>query len=184
MTTAEATLPIIRRRVGLTLILAALGALFLLLIYGLGTRVPGSLQGRPAPEFTLALFDGGEISLSDLRGQVVVVNFWASWCTPCRDEAPLLEEAWRSYRDRGVVFLGVDYVDTEGEALAYLSEFGITYPNGPDRGSLIGRAFGITGIPETFFIDPQGTVAFVYPIPIDRATLVAALEEMLAYGGY
>ena len=184
MTTAEATLPIIRRRVGLTLILAALGALFLLLLYGLGTRVPGSLEGRPAPQFTLSLFDGGEISLSDLRGQVVVVNFWASWCPPCRAEAPLLEEAWRSYRDRGVVFLGVDYVDTEAEARAYLREFGVTYPNGPDRGSRIARAFGITGIPDTFFIDRQGIVARAYPMPIDRATLVAALEEMLAHGGY
>ncbi|MFQ5945074.1 MAG: TlpA family protein disulfide reductase [Anaerolineae bacterium] len=180
MAAAEATFPITRRRIGLTLILAALGLLFLLLLYALGTRVPGSLEGRPAPDFTLALFDGREISLSDLRGQVVVVNFWASWCSPCRKEAPLLEEAWRSYGDRGVVFLGVDYVDTESEARAYLRQFGITYPNGPDRGSLIGRAFGITGVPETFFIDPQGKVAFAFPIPIDRASLTAALEELLA----
>ncbi len=180
MTAAETAVLITRRRVGLALILLALGVLFLLLLYGLGTRVPGGLEGQPAPEFTLALFDGGEISLSDLRGQVVVVNFWASWCPPCRDEAPLLEDAWRSYRDRGAVFLGVDYVDTESEARAYLKEFDVTYPNGPDRGSLIGRAYGITGVPETFFIDRQGTVAFAFPIPIDRASLITTLEELLA----
>lgn len=95
----------------------------------------------PAPDFTLPLFEGGEIILSDLQGQVVVINFWASWCIPCRDEAPFLEQVWRKYRDQGVVFLGVDYLDTNKEAQAFLEEFGVTYPNGPDIGTKIAKQY-------------------------------------------
>ena len=90
----------------------------------------GPASSGSAPDFTLNTFEGETIRLSDLRGQVVVINIWASWCVPCRDEAPVLERLWREYRDRGVVFLGVDYADTEREARAFIAEFGLTYPNG------------------------------------------------------
>ncbi|HIP71854.1 MAG TPA: TlpA family protein disulfide reductase, partial [Anaerolineae bacterium] len=97
----------------------------------------GQVDSGMAPDFTLTSFDGETITLSELRGQVVIINFWASWCPPCREEAPYLEATWRKYKDQGVVFIGVDYVDTETAALAYIEEFDITYFNGPDVGTRI-----------------------------------------------
>lgn len=112
-----------------------------------------------APEFELTTFDGEVVSLADLAGKGVVLNFWASWCDPCRAEADLLERAWRLEQDRGIVFIGLDYLDQEHAALAYLAEFDITYPNGPDLQSAAARRYGIQGVPETFFIDPEGKIA-------------------------
>lgn len=116
--------------------------------------------GRPVPAYTLTTFDDSQISSADLAGKVVVINFWASWCKPCEQEAAELEEAWRFYQPRGdVVFLGIAYTDTEKKALGYLERFGITYPNGPDLGTRISHAFGITGVPETYIVDRDGNLA-------------------------
>jgi cytochrome c biogenesis protein CcmG/thiol:disulfide interchange protein DsbE len=112
--------------------------------------------GARIPDFTLTTFDGQTFNTADLRGQVIVINFWASWCDPCKEEAAALEQANQEYRERGVVFLGVNYVDTEPEALAYLDEFGITYPNGPDLGTEVSQAFRMRGVPETYVVDGQG----------------------------
>lgn len=135
--------------------------LFLILGVGLFTAQQGQVNvGEPAPEFELIAFTGETYQLSDLREKVVVVNFWASWCESCKPEAKDLEDAYQSYRSRGdVIFLGVDYVDTEPEALAYLEEFGVTYPNGPDLRTKISQAYRIRGVPETFIIDQQGIIA-------------------------
>jgi cytochrome c biogenesis protein CcmG/thiol:disulfide interchange protein DsbE len=140
------------------------------------------LQGRAAPDFTLPLFDQfeqDEIALADLRGQVVVVNFWASWCVECYKEAELLEQAWQDYKDRGVMFVGVDYLDTDTEALAYMAKYGITYPSGPDIGDKISQDYAITGVPETFFIDKEGNIAHVQIGPIERAQLYSLLESLV-----
>ncbi len=111
-----------------------------------------------APDFTFTTFDGKTIHLADLRGKGVVVNFWASWCDPCRDEAKLMEQAWQREKGNNIVFLGLDYLDQEHAAQAYLNEFGITYASGPDIQSAAARQYGITGVPETFFIGPDGMV--------------------------
>ncbi|MCB0191520.1 MAG: TlpA family protein disulfide reductase [Anaerolineae bacterium] len=134
----------------------------------------------PAPDFTLPLFEGSDITLSDLEGQVVVVNFWASWCIPCRDEAPFLEQAWRKYRDQDVVFLGVDYLDTDKEAQAFLAEFGVSYPNGPDIGTKIAKQYRLTGVPETFFIAKDGRLGDMEIGPLTEERLVQAIEKLLA----
>ncbi len=141
------------------------------------------LQGRKAPEFSLPLFDQfdqAEIALADLRGQVVVVNFWASWCVECYKEAELLEQAWQDYKNRGVMFIGVDYLDTDTAGLAYMEKYGITYPSGPDIGDKISRAYAITGVPETFFIDQAGNIVHVQIGPIGRAELYALLDKLVA----
>lgn len=157
-------------------------ALLALLGWGLSRATAGQLDRGPAPDFELTTFDGGTVRLSDLRDQVVVINFWASWCLPCREEAPVLEATWRAYRDRGVVFIGVDYVDTEREALAYIQEFDLTYPNGPDLGTRIAQAYRIQGVPETFFVDRQGFLRGVHIGPITEEQLVARIEALLAEG--
>jgi len=141
------------------------------------------LQGSKAPEFTLPLFDQfeeDEVALADLRGQVVVINFWASWCVECYKEAELLEQAWQDYKGQGVMFLGVDYLDTEKEALAYMAKYGITYPSGPDIGDRISQDYGITGVPETFFIDKDGNIAHVQIGPIEKPQLYGLLEKLVA----
>ena len=122
--------------------------------------------GGPAPLFTLPeLGSSGDpislanaISLASYRGKVVVLNFWASWCNPCKDEAPLLESAWDRYKDKGVVVLGVDAQDFGVDARRFVDNEGITYPIARDKyGSTLGH-YGVTGFPETWFIDRQGRI--------------------------
>jgi cytochrome c biogenesis protein CcmG, thiol:disulfide interchange protein DsbE len=119
-----------------------------------------------APEFAFTTFDGQKIALSDLRGKGVVLNFWASWCDPCRDEAALLEATAQREKDNGIVFIGLDYLDQEPAAKAYLAEFGITYPSGPDLQSAAARKYGIKGVPETFMINPQGEIQDIVIGPV------------------
>ena len=119
-----------------------------------------------APAFTFTTFEGETISLADLKGQGVVLNFWASWCDPCREEAAMLEATWQAEQENGIVFIGLDYLDQEPAAKAYLAEFGITYPNGPDLQSAAARRYGIKGVPETFFINPQGEITDIVIGPI------------------
>ncbi len=148
---------------GRVLVWAFLGGLLLLLFFGLlraqGTNVR---IGKPAPDFTLTTYDGQVIQLSALRGKVVLINFWASWCKPCEDEAEELEAAWRYFQPRGdVLFLGIAWTDTEEKSLAYLQRFGITYPNGADMGTRISQLYRITGVPETYLVDRQGNLVYI-----------------------
>lgn len=162
------------------LLMAAVVALLALLGWGLARAKAGPKGSGPAPDFTLETFDGESIRLSELRGQVVVINFWASWCPPCREEAAYLEATWRAYRAKGVVFIGVDYVDTDAEALAYIDEFDITYPNGPDLGTRISQAYRIRGVPETFFVAKDGTLRGVKIGPLAPPELEDRLVPLLA----
>lgn len=130
-----------------------------------------------APDFTFTTFEGQTISLADLRGKGVVLNFWASWCDPCREEAALLESAWRREKENGIVFIGLDYLDQEPAAKAYLAEYDISYPNGPDLQSQAARRYGIKGVPETYFIAPDGTIVQTVIGPI---TNPAQLDTFLA----
>ena len=145
-------------------ILAWVFVLGLLLVLGIGlirTQEGPIGVGDRIPDLTLTTFQGDLIPFKELEGEVVVINFWASWCKPCEQEAAELEQAYQMYKDKGVVFLGVDYVDTETEARQYLEKFGITYPNGPDLGTRISQAFRIRGVPETYIIGPDGRLAAV-----------------------
>ncbi|HIC88431.1 MAG TPA: TlpA family protein disulfide reductase [Anaerolineae bacterium] len=168
-------------RLGMGQIIALLlaAAFLALMAFGLIRRYQGRVEHGPAPDFTLTTFDGEQITLSNLRGHPVVLNFWASWCQPCKVEAPDLEQAWRDYKDQGVMFIGVDYLDQEHPAKAYLAEFDITYPNGPDIGSKIYRAYRVQGVPETFLISPEGEVVRVKVGPISRAELDQWLQPWL-----
>ena len=110
-----------------------------------------------APAFSLEELGGtSSVSLDDLAGKAVVINFWASWCVPCREEAPRLEAAWNEWKDRGVVVLGVNAQDFVGDAEKFVEKYGLTYPNVHDGpGKTLGR-FGVTGFPETWFVSPDG----------------------------
>ena len=160
--------------VGVVLLLG----LFFLFSFGLNPTESTHLSGIDAPQFELTTFEGESIALADLRGQGVVINFWASWCVECYKEARLLEEAYQDFKDKNVVFIGVDYLDTEKEALAYMAEYGITYPSGQDIGTKISRQYRITGVPETFFIDPNGKIMHVQIGPIERPQLYKLLNTL------
>lgn len=170
-----------RRRllVAIWVLLPALGVLALL-AYGF-SREPRYLEspmlGRPAPAFTLALFDGRTLRLEDLRGQVIFLNFWASWCPPCRAEAPALEATWRRVKDQGVLFLGISTQDEEERARGFLDEFGITYPNGRDPGGRIAIDYGVWGLPETFFIGPDGRITYKHVGTLSPALIAARVDE-------
>jgi len=151
-----------------------------LLGWGLVKAQKSPITSGAAPDFTLTSFDGKTLTLSKLQGKVVVVNFWASWCPPCRVEAPYLEQTWRKYKDRGVVFIGVDYVDTEPNALAYLKEFDITYFNGPDLGTRISQSYNIKGVPETYYVARNGEVRGNTIGPLSPPQLDQKIDGLLA----
>jgi cytochrome c biogenesis protein CcmG, thiol:disulfide interchange protein DsbE len=164
----------------------AVGGVVLLLVVLAWALFKPDRPGSQAPDFTLTLFDGygyegqQEVTLSDLQGQVVVINFWAEWCVECKLEAELLEATWRAYRDRGVVFVGVNWVDVETEARKYLTRYDITYPNGPDLGGRIGQRYGLTGVPETFFIDKTGAMDYYKLGALSANELTKRLDTLLA----
>jgi cytochrome c biogenesis protein CcmG/thiol:disulfide interchange protein DsbE len=145
---------LLRVLVALVPALAFIGVLWI----GLARTGSEAESGSAAPSFELPLLDGGgDLTDEDLRGKAVVINFWASWCIPCREEAPLLEQTWRAYRDEGVVFLGVNIKDTERDARRFVKEFDVTYPNVRDLDQRLTQDLGVKGLPETFFIDHRWT---------------------------
>ncbi len=185
-----------RRRAGRRFLvipaLVLVAGLFSLLAWGLvqsGGRPGGlvintklgevSIKQLPARDFTLQVFDGRTLALSDLRGKVVMVDFWASWCPPCRQEAPVLAQVYREYRDRGIEFVGVSIWDDEGDARAYVQRYGITYPNGVDERGAIAIDYGVTGIPEKYFISMEGVLLKKFIGPMDTGRLRKLLDELL-----
>jgi len=153
-----------------------------LLGYGLGTKGERTLAvGDPAPDAELsALTGGGRGSLADYRGRWVLVNFWASWCEPCREEAPVLQRFHREQRRNGLTVLGVNLDDSTDDARSFVSEFGLTYPqlrdgDGRDRR----EAYGMTGFPESFLVDPEGRIAVIRRGPVDRRFLDANVAPVV-----
>jgi cytochrome c biogenesis protein CcmG/thiol:disulfide interchange protein DsbE len=150
--------------------LAVWGGLMALLII-LGVALLRTQQGQPrpgqkAPTFTLTTFEGKQVSLDSLKGKVVLLNFWASWCVTCKDEAAFLEQAWQQYSSRDdVVFLGVAWTDTDSKAKDYISRYTISYQNGPDLGTRISQKYRITGVPETYIIGRDGVLVDVHLMP-------------------
>ena len=145
------------------------------------TERPRLVAGE-VPPLQLQAFDGSTIDLATLRGQGLVVNFWASWCEPCRVEADLFEAAWRAEQQRstdGILFIGVNHQDTQPAAQAFLDEFSVSYPNGMDASGAWSRAFGILGLPSTFFVDAEGQIKAVVwgPITSERE-LAQQLEKI------
>ena len=172
------------RLAGLALAGALTLALVAVLAYGLANRTPPTGQsgatrvGKPAPTFALDLYGGGELRFRPDFGTPVVLNFWASWCPPCREESPLLERTWRQYEGRGVLFVGVDTQDVEEDALAYIEEFGLSFPNGLDADGEITVAYGVVGLPVTFFIGSDGVVKRRWVGALTESQLLPWVEEL------
>jgi cytochrome c biogenesis protein CcmG/thiol:disulfide interchange protein DsbE len=168
-------------------------ALVCVLIILLGARLASEQRGHAlaaavaagktpaAPDFSLARLDGGgrALRLSSLRGRVVVLNFWASWCEPCKAEAPRLEAAWRHWRDRGVVVLGLDAQDFRSDARRFLHEHRVGYPNVHDGPGAVVDRYGVTGFPETWVVGPDGRLVTHVDGPVSRAGLDRDVRQAL-----
>ena len=155
-----------------------------LLAFGFRTNprdIPSPLVGRPAPPFTLTTFAGQPLALETQRGKVVVLNFWASWCYPaCYEEAPVLEEAWKTWRDRGVVVIGIDIQDADDKARKFIADFGLSFPNAPDTRGTVAIDYGVYGVPETFFIDRAGRIRAKQVGAVTAAAFRATVEPLAA----
>jgi cytochrome c biogenesis protein CcmG/thiol:disulfide interchange protein DsbE len=161
----------------------AMLALLALMVWGIGKRAAGTVGEapvtvRPAPSFALTLLDGKPFDLASSQGKPIMINFWASWCIPCEDEAAVLEQASRQYRDR-VTFVGVNVQDTDPNARDFLRRFGVTYPIGRDLSGAIAVEYGMSGVPETYLIDRNGQLVRKWQGPLDEARLRAFLDELL-----
>ncbi len=180
------------RLVGQGVAIGLVALLFILLAWSLLTDEGGGLAkaansgDRPtAPDFALERLDGdGVLQLSSLRGKAVVLNFWASWCSPCKEEAPFLEQLWRSKRDRGLVVLGLDAKDFRGDARRFARRFGLTFPLVFDGPGGVVDPYGVKGFPETFVIDREGRVVAAFAGAVngedERARLQAAIDDALS----
>lgn len=178
-----------RRPLRLSLILLWLGVIALIALLGWGLLNSTAARpevGQQAPGFDVEFFDGYNwdgrttASLADMRGQVVVLNFWASWCVECRGETPMLEAAWQRYADQGLIVLGVAYADVEPNSLAYMKDFNVTFPHAPDLGTDISQTYEITGVPETFIIDKEGVIRHVQIGAVSTALLDQIIPGLLA----
>ena len=164
---------------GLAISLALLAALLV------GFAAPDSPAGSPligarAPEFDLPTTDGGTRSLASLRGQVVIVNFWASWCVPCREEAPLLDETAREFGDRGLRVLGVLYQDDPAAARAFEETYGLTYESVVDAAGRTAIDYGVFAIPESFLVDREGVIRERQIGPYSRAQVDRLIAQYLS----
>jgi cytochrome c biogenesis protein CcmG, thiol:disulfide interchange protein DsbE len=155
-----------------------------LLAYGFRVSprdIPSPLVGRPAPAFTLATLEGAPFGLEMHRGKVVVVNFWASWCYPaCYEEAPVLEQNWRDYRERGVVVLGVDIQDKREAAQKFVGDFGLTFPVAQDLKGTVSVDYGVYGVPETFFLDREGRIRVKHVGAVTDDVFRTTVDRLLA----
>lgn len=165
---------------GLVLALAAAG--FLLTRGDAKNELPSKPSAEakePAPNFTLVLLDGKNFLLSEHKGKPILINFFASWCLPCREEMPVIEKIVREYQPKGVVFLGIAVDDTEEKMKEFMARYGATFPVGLDKTAAVQKSFGLYGIPTTYFIDKQGVINYFHSGGVTEELLRHEIDKLL-----
>jgi peroxiredoxin len=178
----DAALPEQKKRLPAGLLAAGVIALIvivLLVVAFSGEPAMPPQVGEPVPEFQLSAFDGSPMVLSSQRGKVVVVNFFASWCDPCRQEAADLEQTWHDYRAEPVQFYGIGYKDAAASVKGFLAKFDVTYPATTETNNATARAYGVTGVPETFVVDGSGQLVRHFIGPVSQTELAHELDQLL-----
>jgi len=151
---------------------------------GNASPVPLPREGYLAPEWALQTLDGEEVTLSGLRGQVVILNFWATWCPPCRSEMPAVEEIHQTYRDQGLAVVAINVQQSEGQIQAFVDEMGLTFPVLPDRDGSVSKRYRVASLPTAFVIDRTGTIREIaVGGPLSRAYLASTVAPLLAEEG-
>lgn len=151
-----------------------------------GGRTPSPREDHPAPDFSLPTLGGGDVALSALRGEVVMINLWTSWCPPCREEMPAMEQLYRQYGEQGLVVLGVNstFQDDEQTVAAFVKELGLTFPIALDRDGAVSRRYQLQALPTTFFVDRQGIIrSVVLGGPMSPAVIESKIVDLLAETG-
>ncbi|HEU5476457.1 MAG TPA: TlpA disulfide reductase family protein [Gaiellaceae bacterium] len=163
------------------LALACVAGLLALLVWKLAHQQHAPAVGAVAPSFTLRRLDGpGKVSLASYRGRTVVLNFWASWCKPCKSEAAVLERDWASYRNRGVVFLGVDYHDLASDARRFVNAHSLTFTMLQDGSGRVTGRYGISQVPETYVVSRQGRIVAHLAGPVTDPAFAGEFRSALA----
>jgi cytochrome c biogenesis protein CcmG, thiol:disulfide interchange protein DsbE len=163
-------------------LLALLGSQLLVPAQNQASAGNSPLLGHPAPDFTLASLSARPapaLHLASLKGKPVMMNFWASWCTPCQREAPLLQATWQRVQSQGIVFVGIDFQDDHTQGLNFLHTYGITYPNVVDDTGSTAINYGLTGVPETFFLNRQGVIVSKVTGELTQQSLQSDLQSIL-----
>jgi cytochrome c biogenesis protein CcmG, thiol:disulfide interchange protein DsbE len=143
---------------------------------------PAPLADHPAPDFTLTNLDGTNIALIDLKGQVLLINVWATWCPPCRVEMPTIQAAYEQYHDQGFTVLAVNLQEDPPAVAAFMRENQLTFPALLDRDGQVSRAYQAVGLPSSFFVDRRGVIRAVYRGPMPRSTIAGTVEQLLQEG--
>lgn len=140
-------------------------------------RPPAPEIGHPAPDFTLPASDGSLISLAEFKGQPVILNFWATWCGPCRAEIPALQAVWESPDSQGVIF-GIDVQEPAERVVAFMADYGMTYPVALDQSAEVARLYRVRAFPTTYFINSRGVIIDIYTGPLNEPLLLKWLAEL------
>ena len=165
-------------------LLALLGSQLLVPAQNQSDAGSSPLIDHPAPDFTLAVLgphagSAPTIHLASLKGKPIMLNFWASWCNPCQHEAPLLQRTWQRVQSQGIIFLGIDFQDAQSDGLNFLRTYGVTYPNVVDPDGSVTINYGVSGVPETFFLDRHGIVVQKVIGELTEQTLQSNLQAIL-----
>jgi cytochrome c biogenesis protein CcmG/thiol:disulfide interchange protein DsbE len=163
-------------RLGVVLVITALVVVLILAFRHDPQDIRTGTVGRPAAAFTLPMLDGGSLASTDYAGKVIVVNFFASWCIPCKEENPALVRVYERYRSSDVAFLGILYQDSGERGVQYVKDNGVVWPTANDGNGQVAFAYGVRGIPETYFIGTDGIIQGRHIGPIDEGTLVRAID--------
>jgi cytochrome c biogenesis protein CcmG/thiol:disulfide interchange protein DsbE len=163
-----------------------IGVMMAIAVFGIQLSRQNTIQpqkGEIAPDFTLTMFDGSTVRLSDLRGNIVLINFWGSWCAQCYDEAPHLQDIYDDYGDRGVIVLGINWLDTPSGAQNFIQRFDITYANGEDLQERVAKTYRVQGAPENFIVDANGVVQASLIGAVNYEMVAQILDDLLAKQG-